>query len=633
MDEEAKEKTANEIKYLRRVKGPTIIEFFDSVTLNNMRYIYLEYAEQGTLEEKILEKLKKGGDFDVNTILEWICEVFIALFTLHNSQMIHRDMKCENILITKDNIAKLSDLGISRLLVGNQLAATFCGTPYYICPEILNEEQYSFNSDIWSVGVVLYELITLKKPFFKDKITDLYGLIKSGEYPMLNENIDERLKYLVSVMLRVSQLRRFNIEDIIKLDFISEKIKEICEKYKWVDQVPQDIFVQEDKLIACYVNYRPLQSEEDYIDIRSALQIQENCVYSSFKSGGFFSKKIPNAVEADNLFITFNEMNLESALKVKDSTFFNRLIKKEILIPLSHPGSEIVDQKGRYYIFSFEHRDELIDNTNITNSLNLKRLNLIELSKFCLNQAMKLYKMLIELIQKQGVMDLEIKSEIIGNTSYVNLITGISLLKRFNINDLVKDDRCIVILNIYQTMLIHNILNLVFHKYTKNSSLLGFFKTKPQVTYAFKDFSLSNMEIKHVLIRGNMKPPNHYLRLVSSSDPKNQILNGMNDLKLLLVAPDFPSDLNQINFEEPSYMLVIFDEKDLNTQLNDFTRHFAQEILFYEENVLQVPKYLENYIKDFGSSDNDFFLFMNKHSNLLQEGEKESDVKITIKYY
>jgi hypothetical protein len=237
------------------------------------------------------------------------------------------------------------------------------------------------------------------------------------------------------------------------------------------------------------------------------------------------------------------------------------------------------------------------------------------------------------MIQKQGVMDLEIKSEIISNNSYVSLISGISLLKLFNINDLEKDERCVVILNIYQTMLIHNILNLVFHKYTKNSSLLGFFKTKPQMTYAFKDFTLSNMEIKHVLLRGNMKPPNHYLRLASTSDPKNQILNAMNDLRLLLVSPDFPSDLNQINFEEPSYMLSIFDEKDLNTQLNDFTKHFVQEILFYEENMLQVPKYLENYIKDFGGSDNDFFIFMNKHYNLLQEGEKESDVKITIKYY
>ena len=336
---------------------------------------------------------------------------------------------------------------------------------------------------------------------------------------------------------------------------------------------------------------------------------------------------------AENLFLIYNELNLEQLLKEEASSFLNRLVKKEIIIPLSHPNQDIEDAKGCFYIFSFENYDDIIDNINITNCIKMTGINLIELSKFCLNEGLKVYNMLLDIISKSESTDQEIKSEIIGNKNYVNFITGISLLKRFNLCQMNKEEIIIILLNTYQTMLIQNILKLVFHKYTKNNSLLGFFKTKAQITFMFKDFTLNNMEIKHVIFRNNKKPPNNYLRLVSSSDPKTSILAGFNDLRVLFVVPDFPRDLNQINFEETHFLFQIFDEKDIFTQLEEYINKFAQEVMYYEENVLHVPRYFEHYVREYGTSDKDFFFFINKFHSFLSDGENESEVKIRIKYY
>ena len=93
-------------------------------------------------------------------------------------RIFHRDIKSENILLKKEvigdqsyEIAKLSEPGFSRKLDGKIGSKTSCGTPYYLSPEMANNEtKYDFNTDIWSLGVVLFELLTFKLPWYKEKI-------------------------------------------------------------------------------------------------------------------------------------------------------------------------------------------------------------------------------------------------------------------------------------------------------------------------------------------------------------------------------------------------------------------------------------------------------------------------------
>ena len=85
---------------------------------------------------------------------------------IHDRKILHRDIKGQNVFLMKNGIVKVGDLGIARVLAHTkEFAKTMVGTPYYLSPEIVANKPYGFKSDIWSLGVLLYELCALKPPF------------------------------------------------------------------------------------------------------------------------------------------------------------------------------------------------------------------------------------------------------------------------------------------------------------------------------------------------------------------------------------------------------------------------------------------------------------------------------------
>ncbi len=92
-------KVREEVEFMKSVKALTVIQFFDSVVDNDVRYIYMEYAYAGALNEKISEIQLKGLDFTYEEIIDWLCQIMISLFILHKSKMIHIDIKTKNILL------------------------------------------------------------------------------------------------------------------------------------------------------------------------------------------------------------------------------------------------------------------------------------------------------------------------------------------------------------------------------------------------------------------------------------------------------------------------------------------------------------------------------------------------------
>ena len=189
----------------------------------------MDYADGGDLSMKIREQ--NGKFFPENKILDWFTQVCLAIKHIHDRKILHRDIKSQNIFLMKSGQIKLGDFGIAKCL--NQTidkAKTYVGTPYYLSPEIINSQPYDFKSDIWSLGVLLYEMCALKMPFDASNLPQLYIKIINCNYPPLSNNYSEDLKKLVKAMLNETSLKRPNIGEILNYPIIKSRIRKFLNK-------------------------------------------------------------------------------------------------------------------------------------------------------------------------------------------------------------------------------------------------------------------------------------------------------------------------------------------------------------------------------------------------------------------
>jgi NIMA (never in mitosis gene a)-related kinase len=138
---------------------------------------------------------------------------------MHEKRIIHRDLKPANILIFSDGILKLGDLGLGRYMSDETFKAfSKVGTPLYMSPEVIRNDGYDFKSDVWSLGCVIYELITFKSPFRTDEKISLYDLftkINKGEYPKVqDEKYGPFITDLVDKMLLVNPEERVSLDEV-----------------------------------------------------------------------------------------------------------------------------------------------------------------------------------------------------------------------------------------------------------------------------------------------------------------------------------------------------------------------------------------------------------------------------------
>jgi NIMA (never in mitosis gene a)-related kinase len=131
-----------------------------------------------------------------------------GLKSLHDMSILHRDLKSANIFLNRDGTLKMGDLNVSKVAKYGGLLFTQTGTPYYASPEVWKDQPYDFKSDIWSLGCVLYEMISLKPPFEAKDMDHLYKKVLSGQYPPIPSIYSKDLGGALASLLQVVPAKR-----------------------------------------------------------------------------------------------------------------------------------------------------------------------------------------------------------------------------------------------------------------------------------------------------------------------------------------------------------------------------------------------------------------------------------------
>uniref|UniRef100_A0AC34QUY2 Protein kinase domain-containing protein n=1 Tax=Panagrolaimus sp. JU765 TaxID=591449 RepID=A0AC34QUY2_9BILA len=198
-----------EIRIMSALNHPNIIQIFEVFENKDKIILVMEYASGGELYDYV----SKNGSLPESEARRIFRQITSAVLYCHKHKVAHRDLKLENILLDVDNNAKIADFGLSNYFNEKSLLSTFCGSPLYASPEIINGTPYRGPEvDCWSLGILLYTLVYGSMPFDGRDFNRMVRQIKRGAY--YEPDTPSTASMLIRNMLRVNPERRADIDDI-----------------------------------------------------------------------------------------------------------------------------------------------------------------------------------------------------------------------------------------------------------------------------------------------------------------------------------------------------------------------------------------------------------------------------------
>ncbi|XP_015908145.1 serine/threonine-protein kinase NIM1 [Parasteatoda tepidariorum] len=207
----SKQMLSKEISAMEAIQHPHIIRLYEVIETPSKLFIAMEFAEGGEL----FHKVSNGGKLPESEAKVLFSQLTSAVFYLHKNNIIHRDLKAENIFICGKNTIKVGDFGFStRVQNPKEQLLTFCGSPPYVAPEIFQNENYVGSSvDIWSLGVLLYFMVSAALPFKGDTVSVVKRKILAGHYSV-PKFITQECTDLINGLLQLDPSKRLTCNQI-----------------------------------------------------------------------------------------------------------------------------------------------------------------------------------------------------------------------------------------------------------------------------------------------------------------------------------------------------------------------------------------------------------------------------------
>ena len=228
--EDGKPYFRREIEIMYKLKHPNCVRLYGNFEDETNCYFIMEYIPKGNLYKLIMKNKNTG--IDKALVAKIVRYLINAIHYLHsmNPPIIHRDIKPENLLLTEDNQIKLTDFGWANYInFEDDQRNTFCGTPLYLAPEMIEKDGHGKYVDIWCIGVLLFELLVGVPPFAgKTKTIICKNILKNHilwpKYP--KKEIDEDAKDLITKILKINPKERLSLEKMIKHPFFTKNFPE-----------------------------------------------------------------------------------------------------------------------------------------------------------------------------------------------------------------------------------------------------------------------------------------------------------------------------------------------------------------------------------------------------------------------
>ncbi|OAD54944.1 Serine/threonine-protein kinase Nek5 [Eufriesea mexicana] len=215
------ESILEEVQCLYTLRHPNIVAYYGAWIEDNHSYILMEYATRCTLKD-LLERYE--APLKEEDVLYLFSQIVLGVHHIHFKKILHRDLKPENIMLTgsRGDIVKIGDFGVSKNFKELKNSSIVCcaGSFCYMAPEMLKGQSYDLKCDIWSMGIILYEMVTKSHPFPARTLTDIVQMICKEKPRPLRKGTSVSIVNLISKMLRKHPLYRPKTDQLVLCPYL-----------------------------------------------------------------------------------------------------------------------------------------------------------------------------------------------------------------------------------------------------------------------------------------------------------------------------------------------------------------------------------------------------------------------------